>query len=124
MQAGLRSTKAGIILGSARCPVNLVDGAVAAAGSDQSDAAALHNVMNVVSGADGTVGVILPGPGVSGREVRVYNAGTASALKVYPPSGGTINGGTEDAAISVAPSTLALLTCMDGTNWAASYTTV
>lgn len=95
--------------------------AVAAAGSQQSDAAALPwNAM--VSGADGTKGVILPAP-QSGLVVEVYNLHASNGLKIYPHSGGDINDGTQNAAITIEGKTLAKFIALDTTTWAAIYTT-
>lgn len=96
--------------------------AVAAAGSTQSDAALLSlGVANVVSAADGTKGVILP-VGVAGDVVRVYSSVATNGLKIYPPTGGDINDGTANAAITIEGKTFALLECLDGTTWAAVFT--
>lgn len=75
---------------------------VASTGSVQTDAATLNSSNNVVSGADGTKGVILTG--AQGDEVWVFN-NAASTLKVYPPVGGAIavpgtGTGTTNAAFS------------------------
>ena len=95
--------------------------AVAAAGSAQGDAGALSDGMNYVSAADGTKGVVLP-TGTPGRQVRVYNLHASNGLKVYPHSGGDINDGTGDAAVTIEGKTLAIFECVDGTTWAAIYT--
>lgn len=72
---------------------------VTAAGSTQGDAAQLYHGMNVVTGADGTKGVILP-TAVPG--MIVYLKGVTSAvLKVYPKTGGAINSGSANAALSL-----------------------
>lgn len=62
---------------------------VAATGSSQSDAALIQSSMAIVTGADGTKGVVLLG-GVEGDEVWVVND-SSSTLKVYPPSGAAIS---------------------------------
>lgn len=74
--------------------------AVTAAGSNQGDAAALARGFNVVTGADGTKGVILPtaAPGL----IVTLKGVTAGVLKVYPATGATINGLSANAAISLA----------------------
>jgi len=72
---------------------------VTAAGSSQSDAAQLYHGFNVVTGADGTKGVILP-TAVPG--MIVYLKGVTSAvLKVYGKTGASINGGSANAALSL-----------------------
>lgn len=95
--------------------------AVAAAGSTQANAAALTlGALNVVSAADGTKGVVLP-VGAAGDVVRVYSSVATNGLKIYPPSGGDINDGTADAAITIEGKSYALLECVDGTTWAANF---
>lgn len=72
---------------------------VTAAGSTQSDAGQLYHGFNVVTGADGTKGVILP-TAVPG--MIVYLKGVTSAvLKVYGKTGASINGGSANAALSL-----------------------
>ena len=94
--------------------------AVASAGSVQGDAAALAIGFNTVSGADGTKGVVLPAA-VPGRVVRVYNEHATNGLKIYPATGGAINGGTANAAITMEGRTLATLVAVSSTNWAADF---
>lgn len=98
-----------------------VPSTVAAAGSAQGDAGSLADGLNYVSAADGTKGVVLP-TGFPGRTVRVYNLHASNGLKVYPHSGGDINDGTQDAAVTTEGKTLAVFECVDGTTWAAIYT--
>lgn len=93
-------------------------GAVTAAGSAQGSAAALPNATNVVSGADGTKGVILPVPTAVGQEVTILNTNAVSALKVYADSGGTggtINGGSANASVNLAASKGATYVCTSTT---------
>lgn len=73
--------------------------AVTAAGSTISDAAALSQGLNVVTGADGTKGVILP-VAVAGMSIKIKGV-TAGVLKVWPQSGSTINALSASAAISL-----------------------
>jgi len=95
--------------------------AVAANGSTQGTAAALTGVLNVVSGADGTKGVILGTP-AAGVTIQVYNSTATNGLKIYPHSGGDINDGSADAAITIEGKTLATLVGLDATTWAAQFT--
>jgi hypothetical protein len=94
---------------------------VASAGSSQTDAAALTGLTNIVTGADGTKGVKLPAAAATVGKARVYNAVATNGLKIYPASGDTINGGSADAAITIEGKTLAILECLDGTNWGVSF---
>jgi hypothetical protein len=90
--------------------------APAAAGSSQTDATALTKMVNIVTGADGTKGVRLPAA-VAGEIVIVVNTVAAShALKVYPPTGGKIDAGSANAALSLAAAKRVILLC-DGTDW-------
>ena len=90
--------------------------AVAAAGNDNTNAAALGAGINIVSAADGTKGVILPAA-VAGKVVIVK--GTAAAiLKVYPASGDQINELTvTTGALSMASKTAAIFVAADATTW-------
>jgi len=63
---------------------------VAAAGTDNTNAAALLEGFQGVTGANGTVGVILPAAAV-GALVGIKGK-TAGVLKVYPDNGSAING--------------------------------
>jgi len=76
---------------------------VAAAGSGQSDATLIGANVTTVTGASGTNGVVLrKGKGTNGIYAGViYSSAATNALLVYPPSGGTINGGSANAALSV-----------------------
>ena len=94
---------------------------VAPTGSTQGDAAQLTAAVSIVTGADGTKGVILPVPKV-GRQVSVYSATATNGLKVYPHSGGDINDGTSNAAITIEGKTRADFLAVDTTTWAAIYT--
>lgn len=83
---------------------------VAAAGSTQADATALTGVKNIVTAADGTVGVILPKADID-RHVVVVNTVSNQTLKVYPEVGGVINAASANAAFSVLAGTEATFYC-------------
>lgn len=89
--------------------------AVTPTGSAQGDAAALYEGYNAVSGADATKGVILPTAAV-GMRVEIKNV-TAAILKIYPATGGAINGLSANAALSIAASTTTILTATSTTQW-------
>jgi hypothetical protein len=96
--------------------------AVASAGSTQANATLLTaGCLNVVSGADGTKGVLLP-PAVAGLVVRVYTSVATNGLKVWPASGDDINDGTGDASITIEGKTMAVFEAVDDTTWAAMFT--
>ena len=95
---------------------------VAAAGSAQGDAGALTaDAVNIVTGADGTKGVVLPAA-VAGSFVIVYNPTATNALPVYPGSSDDINDGTTDAALDTEGKTLSIFVAVDDTTWGAIYT--
>lgn len=97
-------------------------GSVAAAGSDQTDAAALTYTVNNVTGADGTVGVILP-TAVAGMVRIVYTPTSTNALLIYPGADDSINGGTATTgSVSIAAKSLAIFVALSASNWVARYT--
>jgi hypothetical protein len=97
--------------------------ALAPAGSASTDATAITKMFSVVTGADGTKGVIMPVPSVAAAQYLVYSATATNGLKIYPPAGCSINGGSTDAAITIEGKTLAMLVALDTTgNYAAIFT--
>lgn len=72
--------------------------AVTAVGSSQSGGVALAAGINVVTTSTASTGIatVLP-VGFLGAKIQLLN-NTANVLSVYPPSGGTINGGSANAA--------------------------
>lgn len=95
--------------------------AIAAAGSSSADAAPLQGWSATVSGADGSAGVRLR-PEANGSVATVYNEHATAGLKVYPHVGGTINGGSTDAAIVIEGKSLAIFHRVSETNWGAIFT--
>ena len=98
-------------------PTNLLAvTAVTAAGSVIGDAAQLSQGINVVTGADGTKGVILP-TAVPGMQVIVKGV-TAGVLKVWPKTGGTINALSASAALSMTTGAMPLtFVATSATQW-------
>lgn len=98
--------------------------AVAAAGNSQATATALTGSLNVVTSATGTSadGVALPTGFAVGDLVFVVNA-TAAAVDVFPyaSSGGTINGGSGDAAVTVPATSSAVFVSLGDDDWGAAY---
>jgi hypothetical protein len=121
MSAGIRKTLKGLLLGSGHTPVNFACGDVAALGTNQGTAAELVYVTNNVTDGNGTKCVRLPVPR-GNPVVFVYHSVATVALPVYPHSGGTIAGGSANAAVDIEGKTLAIFICTDGTNWGAIYT--
>jgi hypothetical protein len=105
--------------------VTSVGASTAAAGSTTADSGVLPaNTANVylTSGADGTKGVrIHADDKIQGRKIYVANGVSNAILKVYPPSGGTINGAAADAAVSSVSGKGVMLICVNASanTWAA-----
>jgi len=95
---------------------NAVGASTVALGSTNADAAALPAGTAFIyptTAADDTVGVILDvADKVTGRTVFIGNGVSNKILKVYPPSGGTINGAAANAAFSSASGKGVLITCL------------
>jgi hypothetical protein len=94
--------------------------AVTATGSNQGDAAAISAVapLVLVTGADGTKGVILPTLATAGVGAMLVIANlTAGALKVYPGSGDQVLPVADNTAYTMAASTTSILFSADGIKW-------
>jgi hypothetical protein len=95
---------------------------IAAAGTTQATGTAIGNDKPFVLISNNTVanGVVLPTAAYVGQEITVYPQVANLALRVYPPVGGTINGGTANAALFVTPrsTTRFITTDSTGLNWA------
>lgn len=96
-------------------------GSLAATGTNQATSAAIVNTLTSVTASDGTKGVRLPTAEV-GSVYFVYNSVATNGLPIFPATGGTINGGTANAAITAEGKTLAILAATSATNWAAIFT--
>ena len=83
---------------------------VAAAGADQPGATLLANEVNVVTGANNSTGVRLPVMAAK-QTIRVINTAATYILKVYPATGGSINGVAPNTAFSLGPAQSAEFTC-------------
>jgi len=92
----------------------------AAAGSATGDAGVLPAATSQVyptTAADGTKGVrVHADDKVSGRMLFVGNGVSNQILKVYPPTGGTINGAAANAAFSSASGKGVILYCLSATD--------
>ena len=101
-------------------PINRVAGAsTAAAGTTTADATALPSGTASVyptTAADDTKGVrVAASDKVTGRTIFIGNGVSNKILKVYAPSGGTINGAAADAAYSSASGKGVIIHCLDST---------
>lgn len=115
--AGFSATQAAGICG--------FEASLAALGSVQGDAAPILTSMVIVTGADGTKGVILPAS-PAGEEVWIFNS-SASALKVYPDTGAAISVagtglGAANTALSVAANKAVVFKRFLTTQWIAITT--
>lgn len=90
----------------------------AAAGNSAGTATAITADVNEVTNSDGTTGVILP-VGVAGMRIKVVNSVTTvtAILKVYPDTGGQINGGGANVAANVGPGMTAEFVCTAALTW-------
>lgn len=90
---------------------------VAAAGTDNTNAAAVALGFTVVTASDGTKGVKLP-TAVAGQIVIIKNNVSAQNLKVYPNTADKINGGTATTgSLTMAGLTAAMFIAYDATDW-------
>ena len=96
--------------------VRNIDTAIVAAGTVTGDATPLGAELNHVGTTASSTGVRLP-VGVPGMRVIVFNGG-ANTLKVYPASGGTLNGAAADAEISIATLVNLVCYCYLSNKWA------
>lgn len=92
-----------------------IGGSTAAAGSTTSDATVLPAATAKIyptTAADGTKGVRIHADDKADGNVLVIGNGVSNQiLKVYPPSGGTINGAAADAAYSSASGKSVMIWC-------------
>lgn len=89
---------------------------VAAAGNSQGTGTAMTADRNLVTGADGTKGVVLP-LAVDGMSILVINDDASSVLKVYPATGAAVNGIAANSAFSVGPGRTAEFEATSATQW-------
>lgn len=95
VSSGLSSLAAFSIAGSRSLTVS-------AAGATQATATALTSALNVVTTCtEAASGVLLPVNDI-GDSITVCNA-TANNVRVYPPVGGTLAGGTANVPYTMAP---------------------
>lgn len=93
MQSGAAPSLARAICGQS-------SGALTLAGTLQADAVALPAAVNIIGTASANQGGILRADLNVGEEQVVINT-TGATIKVYPPIGGKINGGSANAAVSI-----------------------
>lgn len=110
----MNSTKYRRVVGTAQTGI--------ATGSPQTQAGAtpLTDSFCVIgTNAAGGNGVILPAGRCNGDSLVLLSTVATNAVAVYPPVGGTINGGTANAAFSLAAQKGAEFFCYsdDGLSW-------
>ena len=98
-------------------------GTLALAGSTQADGGAIDITKNLttLTGADGTKGAVLPAvtsPRDLGSQITLHNSGTSTA-KVYPESGGTINGAAANASVTLAATSFGVFIVTGAATWKA-----
>ena len=81
----------------------------------QSTATAITYDITTFTTVASTGAVILPSGGAA--DIRIMNAQATNALVVFPPLGGTINGGSANASYSQAVSKCARYVSADGLAW-------
>lgn len=79
---------------------NTVD-ALTTAGTTQSGAPLLVGAINVLTTASGQVAALLPTNHAASSPI-IVRVNTATAATIFPPTGGSINGGAANASFSVA----------------------
>jgi hypothetical protein len=82
----------------------------------QATATAITADVTVFSTVASTGAAILPN-NASAADILIMNGQATNALIVFPPVGGTINGGSANASYSQAASKCARYVTADGLNW-------
>lgn len=98
--------------------VNSIGVSTAATGTTTANAGALPSGSKIypTTAADDTKGVIInSGDQITGYVFTVGNGVSNKILKVYPPSGGSINGAAADAAYSSASGKSVRMECLSAT---------
>jgi hypothetical protein len=90
--------------------------AVTATGANQATANALIEGFNLVAGANGSLGVVLPTPS-AGMQVVVKNNTSGQTLLVYPSLGTAINAVASNTNFNMASVTACLFIAYNATNW-------
>lgn len=108
--AGLFGNAASAVGGS------VVTGIVADTGSAQAGATLLTGAINVL-GTVGTAGDSVLLPFAEKGDLIIVRNNTATSADVFPQLGGTINGGSANAAVAVGATTGTLFVCIGGLDW-------
>lgn len=93
-----------------------INSPVAGAGTTIADAAPVLTGFTVITGANGTVGWILPV--TTGGDIVILKGTTAGVAKIWPQSGGVINALSSSAAMSLTSGAVpAILISTSSTQW-------
>lgn len=92
--------------------------ALVAAGTVQADALAITADVNVIGTAAAGTGVRLPTGKKIGSRMVIKNRG-ANTANIFPATGGTVNAGAANAAITVAAAAVVELIQVSTNNWEA-----
>lgn len=109
----------GIYQGTARALAGSVATALSGAGTTYADCTRVSAAINAFGTVAASTGAGLPLGCQAGDSVFIRNGG-ANALLVYPPVGGTLNGGTATTGtVSVTAAKSVVLVCVsdDGLTW-------
>lgn len=99
---------------------------ISAAGSNQAGATAIPPVLGgmkiqcqAVAVPSSNNGVMLPAfvDAYGGVEITLLNTDLSNTMKVYPQPGGTINGGSPDAAVTIPAGDLRTLRAFSPLDW-------
>ena len=94
---------------------------VAGVGTAQTGGATLQTTATLATTSSGQTAFVLPSGASLGRPFWFFNSSATTAL-VYPPSGGAIQGGSTDAAFSVAQNKTVIFMRLSSTAWCANLT--
>ena len=110
-------TGSGIPGGTAQSIVGRVSLAQTASGSAQGGQTVVNDIVQYTSSTS-NYGPTLSATAAPGDTVTIVN-GSANTIKVWPASGKTINGGSADAALSIATLVTAQFISLGNGNWVA-----
>jgi hypothetical protein len=106
----------GNVTGSVTGMFTIPSATVAAAGSSQSNAAAVATGFTLVSASDDTKGVKLPAA-AAGLVCIIKNNVSAKTLKIYPNTDDAVNAVAANSSFDIAGLTSCVLVAYDATTW-------
>lgn len=105
-----------LVFGKSTTGLTMTPGTLAAAGTNQGNAAAIVDRITTVTAADGTKGVIFPATPTAGDMYVVLNTANA-VLNVYPGSGDFVNGIAVNTAYAMAAYTASWCIASSASQW-------